>query len=180
MENGILMRHILSLFVLLNTVGCTTTWRPCQDGGDVTWDPPIKGNRQCAQWKDKTGNFVNHGQFLQYDESGRLVVEGDFREGKRSGAWTEYDKEGKKSRQKWYYKGVELPGPIPRGVKPDEYLDAFLKQKQTITAPEFTFKTIPTATPPPSTQVPDPANPPPTSPKPAPEATVPPKPGPQI
>jgi hypothetical protein len=157
----------LLLLSLLLATGCSTTWRPCEEGGDVSWNPPIQGNRRCSQRKDESGRFINHGEFFQYYEDGKVAIHGHFREGQRTGTWTLYDATGKKSLQKWYHKGVELPAPIPRGVSDDEYLEAFLKQTQTVTAPQFQFKKI--ETPPSPTQPADTPSTLPLQPKPGPQ-----------
>lgn len=126
--------------------GCATTWKPCTDGGDIQWDPPVKGNMQCHQRKDENGKYVNHGKFYQYDGKGRVAVEGEFRDGKRQGTWIQYDEKGQKIAKKWFHKGIELPGEVPRGVTDDAYLQAVEEQKKAVHAPQFQFKKIPTST----------------------------------
>ena len=133
---------VLALAVLLGagTLACSTTWKPCTDGGDVKWTPPVKGNMRCGQHKDATGKYVNHGKFYQFDEKGRIAVQGEFHEGLRSGTWTQFDAEGKKIAKKWFHKNIELPGEVPRGVTDDAYLQAVQEQAKAVNAPQFQFK----------------------------------------
>src|SRR5262245_59309468 len=37
---------------------------------------------------DADGNYVNHGAWRMWDDSGRLVAEGQFAMGRRSGQWS--------------------------------------------------------------------------------------------
>lgn len=45
----------------------------------------VKVERHVAQ--DAEGNFVNHGSWTMWDESGRLMGSGDYAQGKREGTW---------------------------------------------------------------------------------------------
>jgi hypothetical protein len=45
----------------------------------------IKIERHVAQ--DDDGNYYNHGLYTHFDEKGRVIGTGEFREGKRQGKW---------------------------------------------------------------------------------------------
>lgn len=169
--------HLYWIAAVLGTgiLGCATSWKPCSDGGDTKWDPPVKGNMQCHQRKDERGEYVNHGKFYQYDGKGRVAYEGEFRDGKRQGTWVRYDDKGQKVEKKWYHKGIELPGEVPRGVTDDAYLDAVQAQQRAVNAPQFQFKKIPTSTGTPAPESAAKPRAPLTEPKPTPS-----RPGPQI
>jgi hypothetical protein len=112
---------------------------------------------KCHQRKDENGEYVNHGKFYQFDKKGRVAVEGEFRDGQRSGTWIQYDADGKKILTKWYHKGNELPGPVPRGVTDEAYFEAVQAQSRAVQAPQFQFKKIPTQTSTPGPATPAPA-----------------------
>jgi len=96
--------------------GCNTTWRPCADGGDVSWDPPIKGNRRCKQVRISDNKWVNQGEFLQYHPKGQVAVKGEFHNGKRNGTWVYSDENGKVLKRLYYNELGELVAD-PRGAK---------------------------------------------------------------
>jgi len=48
----------------------------------------VKVERQVTQ--DTDGNYVNHGTWTMWDEKGRMVATGEFKNGVRHGAWTRW------------------------------------------------------------------------------------------
>ena len=48
----------------------------------------VKIERVVSQ--DSEGNFVNHGSWTMWDENGRTLAEGDFRNNRRQGVWTRF------------------------------------------------------------------------------------------
>ncbi|MCC7441917.1 MAG: hypothetical protein IT285_09800 [Bdellovibrionales bacterium] len=108
----------LAAFALLAS-GCIST-RPCEGGGDVSWEPTIKGDRHCHQKRHpKTQRWVNHGQFRQFDEKGQKRVEGMYKLGEKDGIWIQYAEDGKKIKEKYFEDGVEksVPPEIARKLK---------------------------------------------------------------
>jgi antitoxin component YwqK of YwqJK toxin-antitoxin module len=61
----------------------------------------IKIERHVAQ--DEEGNYYNHGLYTHFDEKGRVIGTGDYREGKRQGKW-----------QRWFAanEGAMFTGPM--------------------------------------------------------------------
>ncbi len=95
--------------------GCASVYKPCSQGGDVKWNPPVKGDMQCQQREEHSGQRVNHGRFRQYDERGKTVLEGEFREGRRQGVWVQYNERGDKVAERYFENGVERT--LPPGAE---------------------------------------------------------------
>lgn len=108
------------------TVSCATTHRPCSQGGDISWDPPLKGDSKCVQKKMTDGRWYNHGRFVLLNGDGKAVLEGDFEEGQKSGIWTQFDDQGKAIREKYFEKGLEKspPSATPSPSPSRRYLSA--------------------------------------------------------
>jgi antitoxin component YwqK of YwqJK toxin-antitoxin module len=92
-------------------MGCSTTlYKPCSDGGDVSWEPALDkkkiGNRSCRQIQVR-GKYLNDGQYYQYFPSGKIAIEGQFKNGLREGKWTQFDEDGKKLFIREYDQGEE-------------------------------------------------------------------------
>ncbi|MGK5086490.1 hypothetical protein WDW86_02935 [Bdellovibrionota bacterium FG-2] len=94
------------LNVLLICSACSIS-RPCSEGGDVSWNPSIRGDRRCQKVQDPSGRYVNHGKFVQTYQSGKLALEGEFLDGKRNGTWVQYDEKGDKVMERYFDHGVE-------------------------------------------------------------------------
>lgn len=95
--------------------GCASIHKPCSQAGDVKWNPPLKGDMQCQQREDRGGRMLNHGRFRQYDERGRTLLEGEFRDGRRVGVWTQYNERGEKVAERYFENGVERAMPAGTG-----------------------------------------------------------------
>lgn len=67
--------------------------------------------------KTERGEYVNHGAFRRYfpNTLKKVVLEGQFKEGKKQGLWTQYDENGKIVTAKWYENDLEQP--MPAGVQ---------------------------------------------------------------
>jgi len=52
----------------------------------------VKIERQVAQ--DAEGNYVNHGQYTEYDTRGKIRRAGEFRDGRQHGKWTRHFQAG--------------------------------------------------------------------------------------
>lgn len=108
------------MLVLAAGPGCISA-KPCDSGGDVAWEPPIKGERRCSQKRHpKTRLWVNHGKFIQYDLEGHKIVEGTFKLGEKDGIWVQYSPEGKKLKEKYFEDGVEKGLAAPENRSDDD------------------------------------------------------------
>ncbi|MBC7397252.1 MAG: hypothetical protein H7333_07390 [Bdellovibrionales bacterium] len=97
----------LFTFLLLLLSGCAIS-KPCSEGGDVSWNPKIIGDKKCTQKKLVNGRVVNDGRFLQaYQSNGTIALEGEFDEGKKSGIWLFYAEDHHLVAAKYFDKGVE-------------------------------------------------------------------------
>jgi antitoxin component YwqK of YwqJK toxin-antitoxin module len=85
--------------------------KPCTDGGQPPREKPfnLKGDRQCTQRKDRTGKYVNDGEYTEWYPNGARALLGEYREGKKTGKWIEWDESGKKLSERWFEDGVETP-----------------------------------------------------------------------
>lgn len=94
--------------------GCATgSSHPCLEAGDPPRDTetPFRGDRQCVQRKDPSGNYVNDGRYREWHPNGQLALEGMYRMGRKQGKWTLWDSQGRKIAEKYYEDGVEVSGP---------------------------------------------------------------------
>ncbi|MCM2324050.1 MAG: hypothetical protein NDJ90_12390 [Oligoflexia bacterium] len=93
--------------------GCVTTvQKPCSTSGDPPRDKPFAGQldrKQCEQRKSKSGRYVNHGVYREWHANGKLALEGEYRDGVKSGKWFEWDEQGKLLSERWYEAGKEVP-----------------------------------------------------------------------
>jgi antitoxin component YwqK of YwqJK toxin-antitoxin module len=48
----------------------------------------VKIERQVTQ--DSEGNYINHGSWMMWDEKGRMIGAGEFKNGERNGTWTRW------------------------------------------------------------------------------------------
>ena len=104
--------HLCLLFLLMPAMttvlsACSTSSKPCSAGGDVTWNPPLKGNRQCYQVKDADGKYINQGKYVEWYKNGNMALEGQFKDGFKDGVWIQYDETGRKVMEKLFRNGVE-------------------------------------------------------------------------
>ena len=99
--------HLLCLVVAALLSACSSTTKPCSAGGDTTWNPPIKGNRQCYQTKNADGKYVNQGKYVEWYKNGNMALEGQFKDGYKDGIWMQYDETGRKAMEKQFRNGVE-------------------------------------------------------------------------
>lgn len=68
----------------------------------------VKIERHLTQ--DADGNFLNHGAWTQWDEKGRLVARGEYRQGERHGKWfRRYDAKQASLFSEPANRGFELP-----------------------------------------------------------------------
>ena len=100
--------------------------RPCSEGGDVSWNPKIVGDKRCAQKTLVNGRLVNNGKFQQaYQSTGTIALEGEFDEGKKSGIWLFYGEDHHLVAAKYFDKGVEKTPP----AEIQKQIDLLIQQK---------------------------------------------------
>ncbi|MCM2279926.1 MAG: hypothetical protein NDJ89_17770 [Oligoflexia bacterium] len=106
-------RSAILLVVAGLGTGCVSVvQKPCSTGGDPARDKPFTGRiekKQCEQRRGKAGRDVNHGAYREWYPNGRLALEGEYREGARSGKWFEWDEQGKLLSERWFENGKEVP-----------------------------------------------------------------------
>ena len=59
------------------------------------------------------GEYQNHGRYTVYDLKGKILLEGEFHDGKKSSNWVQYGPEGEKIAEKYFENGVEKPLTMP-------------------------------------------------------------------
>ena len=117
------MRFIILFSLFLSS--CSVT-KPCSEGGDVSWNPKIIGDKRCEQKELPNGKTVNHGTFTQtYQSTGKVAIEGMFVEGQKSGIWTYYGEDTKIRAIKYFDHGVEKTPPSDIQKK----IDLIIQQK---------------------------------------------------
>lgn len=113
------------IFLGLQFWGCAIH-HPCADGGDVSWEPKIIGDKRCTQKTDPTGITKNQGKFTQfYASTGKLALDGNFEEGRKDGIWLYYAEDGHLKSAKYFEKGVEKTPPPEMQKK----IDLIIQQK---------------------------------------------------
>ncbi len=86
--------------------------RPCTSGGQPAHDTPVAsiGVQKCTQVTDPvSGKTVNEGKYYEWYENEVLAVEGEYKAGKKSGRWIEYDSDGNRSSDRYFLDGKEVP-----------------------------------------------------------------------
>lgn len=108
---------IASLLVSLFGLGCAVSRkRPCTEGGDpvherVVGGEPFRGIKSCYQKPDSNGAWVNDGKYYEWFPSEKISVTGEYKLGKKTGRWTEYDESGKKLSDRYFDNGKEVSPP---------------------------------------------------------------------
>ena len=111
--------------VLFSLTGCAIS-KPCTEGGDISWNPKIIGDKRCAQKAGTDGKVLNQGKFQQYYEStGTIALDGNFDAGKKDGIWLYYAEDKHLVAAKFFEKGVEKTPPAEIQKK----IDLIIQQK---------------------------------------------------
>jgi hypothetical protein len=98
---------------LLAGFGCVTAApHPCTKGGQPAHEDGKvgKGNKQCEQARDASGQYLNHGHYIEWYPSGKRAIEGEYASGLKTGKWSEWDESGKLISEKWFDSGTETQG----------------------------------------------------------------------
>jgi hypothetical protein len=94
--------------------GCASSHaKPCLEGGQPAREGGVvfQGIRKCEQHKDADGKFVNDGKYFEWYSNDKIALMGEYRMGKKSGRWMEFDKKGKKISDQYFEEGKEPPRP---------------------------------------------------------------------
>jgi hypothetical protein len=91
----------------------TVRYKPCTNGGQPARDStaPFRGTKRCYQTVDEAGYLVNHGKYLEWHANEKIAVTGEYKLGKKTGRWMEYDEKGNKVLDKYYEDGKEVVKP---------------------------------------------------------------------
>lgn len=115
-------RSFLTILTLASLASaCSSGYKPCTQAGELRWksDEPRKGTMRCQQGDSPTGQRINHGAFTQFFPDGkRAQLEGEFKNGKMSGLWVEYNPKGERIQERYFENGVERPIPLKPEVEP--------------------------------------------------------------
>lgn len=111
--------------IVISLSACSVT-KPCSEGGDVSWNPKIVGDKRCAQKEFPGKRMLNHGAFTQaYKSTGRIALEGEFDEGRKQGIWKYYAEDGSLKAVKYFDRGVEKTPP----AEVQKEIDLIIQQK---------------------------------------------------
>ena len=113
------------ILTLLLLAACSIS-RPCSEGGDVSWNPKIVGDKKCGQKASKDGRQVDDGEFKQfYESTGTLALDGQMKEGQKSGIWLYYSENSQLRSVKYFDHGVEKTPP----PEVQKEIDRLIQQK---------------------------------------------------
>ncbi|MBN20306.1 MAG: hypothetical protein CL678_03375 [Bdellovibrionaceae bacterium] len=100
------MRYGILIVLSLILIHCSSVAKkPCDRGGDISWPIQYKGDRHCRKVLSPEGYHVNHGDYSQFDQEGRLRLKGEFKYGLKHGYWTQYDEKGVLEVRKYFEDG---------------------------------------------------------------------------
>jgi hypothetical protein len=106
---------IVYLAILLTFLSCAThRKKPCTTGGQPAREAsekPFRGIKRCNQDYDKSGALVNHGKYYEWYNNDKIALTGEYKDGKKTGRWTEYDEKGEVVSDKYFDEGKEIPKP---------------------------------------------------------------------
>lgn len=107
--------YLSFVLVLSFLAGCSgKILKPCTEGGQpphAAADIPFRGTKRCLQVQDKEGITVNHGKYYEWHLNDRLATEGEYKMGKKTGRWIEYNEQGTKVTDLYFENGKEIPRP---------------------------------------------------------------------
>ena len=111
------MRNVLrllaiALFAFLFSSCASTHVKPCSSGGQPARTTPaasLIGKKSCYQIVDGSGSYLNDGKYYEWFLDDRIALVGEYKRGKKSGRWIEYDEGGKIISQLEFEDGKELP-----------------------------------------------------------------------
>lgn len=112
-KNFFLNNGLLILLGIVLSAGCSSFRKPCAEAGDISWANPLKTDKVCTQ--KKVGNtWKNHGLYQERDSKGRVILEGHFDQGLKTGTWTQYNEKGDPVVRKTFEKNIEVSSPNQR------------------------------------------------------------------
>ncbi len=102
---------ILAPLVLLSSSCASSHAKPCTLGGQPPRVIPaaLIGKKSCDQVVDESGNYLNNGKYYEWFLNEKIATVGEYKRGKKTGRWIEYDESGKILSQLDFEDGKELP-----------------------------------------------------------------------
>lgn len=98
---------VLILLGLILGTSCSSLRKPCAEAGDTSWSNPLKTDKACTQ--KKVGfTWKNHGLYQERDSKGRVILEGHFDQGLKTGTWIQYNEKGDPVVKKTFEKNIEV------------------------------------------------------------------------
>jgi hypothetical protein len=79
--------------------------KSCPDGAELKGAPPPDGTEIWCE-KDVGGVPVKDGPYVVYNLNGKVMIEGNYKDGKQSGEWTMYHPNGQRASVDYYTDGV--------------------------------------------------------------------------
>ncbi len=99
--------------LVLSTVGCGSFYRPCSEGVlDLIHEQDAFAGtivRKCQMIKVENGRLLNHGEYLGYDASEHVKVQGFYDHGLKTGKW-QFFQNGQLSNVLFFHKGYPTEG----------------------------------------------------------------------
>lgn len=90
--------------------------KPCTQGGQsarnpAAGGPPFRGTKTCYQRQNESGEWVNDGKYFERHLNEKYAVTGEYKMGKKTGRWVEFDESGKKISDQYFENGKEVSAP---------------------------------------------------------------------
>jgi hypothetical protein len=102
----------MALLVLLLSSCASTHFKPCSLGGQPPRTIPAEaviGKKSCYQIVDDSGSYLNDGKYYEWFLNDQIAIVGEYKKGKKSGRWIQYDESGKITSQHDFQNGSEIP-----------------------------------------------------------------------
>lgn len=104
----------LFLFTSFFLASCASSHhQPCTWGGQPARATPLStiGKRSCDQVEDDSGQRINEGKYYEWYLNDRIALVGEYKKGKKSGRWLEYNEQGEVVSEMYFEDGKEVPPP---------------------------------------------------------------------
>lgn len=95
-------------------MSCATSHRkPCTEGGQPSREGGVvfQGIKRCFQIKDASGQYLNDGKYYEWYSNDHIALVGEYKMGKKSGRWIEYNEKGIVKSDKYFDEGKEITPP---------------------------------------------------------------------
>ncbi len=108
------IRYVAGVIFLVLSACSFSRVKPCTSGGQPAreGESPSIGVKSCHQVIDSvTGKALNEGKYYEWYENDALALEGEYRGGKKTGRWIEYDENGQRISDRYFLEGKEVSRP---------------------------------------------------------------------